>query len=213
MPYKDKEKRKQYLKEYKERNKERLADRRRELYKQNNPSTNWSIGHSDYRFCVSCDGKSDNKPLPGCIEPRHIKHYLNRKERNNEYRRRKRKEARELSIVWEKKEDPQKRRDYGKKQYDLRKEKIYSILGEKCVKCGYSDIRALQIDHVNGGGNTHRRALGWKYFKTLSEMSQDDLRKDFQILCANCNMIKKAENNEYSHSGSVTEEKDKGIQT
>lgn len=79
------------------------------------------------------------------------------------------------------------------------KQLIYGILGNKCVKCGFSDPRALQIDHINGGGKkemtqtykTHSRMI-WGYLK----LSPDEIRKKLQILCANCNWIKVHENKE-----------------
>src|SRR5215472_10179014 len=38
--------------------------------------------------------------------------------------------------------------DYGKKL----KDKLLSKFGAKCATCGFSDVRALQLDHVNGDG-------------------------------------------------------------
>jgi hypothetical protein len=77
------------------------------------------------------------------------------------------------------------------------REKIYDILGHICCKCAFSDKRALQIDHINGGGHDHRIATGWgnrAYYKSIVEDSQ--IKEKFQILCANCNWIKKFENRE-----------------
>lgn len=64
-------------------------------------------------------------------------------------------------------------------------------LGDKCVMCGIADPRVLQIDHINGGGNKERKLGGHKYRqKILAHL------EDYQILCANCNWIKKFERNE-----------------
>ena len=68
--------------------------------------------------------------------------------------------------------------------------------GGKCVRCNFNDWRALQIDHINGGGAKERRdsKIGaYKFYKQITE--NVDLDK-YQILCANCNWIKKHENNE-----------------
>lgn len=67
-----------------------------------------------------------------------------------------------------------------------------AILGDKCVRCGFSDERALQVDHVDGGGNKERRRIGTTrvYYLVLKDSSP------YQLLCANCNWIKKVENNE-----------------
>jgi len=74
---------------------------------------------------------------------------------------------------------------------------IYDKLGDHCVKCGFSDKRALQVDHINGNGNKTRREMtNYKFLKSLLEVSDEELFSNHQILCANCNQIKKIENNE-----------------
>ena len=78
--------------------------------------------------------------------------------------------------------------------------KIFELLGNKCAYCGFADPRALQIDHVNGGGTNEIKVLGQNryayYVHILSEIK--DGSKDYQLLCANCNWIKRWENGEYS---------------
>ncbi|MCK9370314.1 helix-turn-helix domain-containing protein [Candidatus Dojkabacteria bacterium] len=61
-------------------------------------------------------------------------------------------------------------------------------LGGKCNRCGFSDLRALQIDHINGGGSKEIT----KYYKKMIKEAPGK----YQILCANCNWIKRVENNE-----------------
>ena len=70
-------------------------------------------------------------------------------------------------------------------------------LGKVCVKCGFSDIRALQIDHMNGGGQKEIKRLGSRT-KLYKLVIQSVLNKEnkYQLLCANCNWIKRYENNE-----------------
>ncbi len=68
-------------------------------------------------------------------------------------------------------------------------------LGDKCVRCGFSDPRALQIDHINGGGRNERTKLGGIYYKKVLESIINKEGK-YQLLCANCNFIKRYENNE-----------------
>jgi hypothetical protein len=78
---------------------------------------------------------------------------------------------------------------------------IFDVLGHACTKCGYSDIRALQIDHIHGGGNKQRaldNSLG--YFRAILDDPQ--IKEKYQTLCANCNWIKRAENNENSNKRS-----------
>lgn len=75
---------------------------------------------------------------------------------------------------------------YQRHKYRLKKEII--ALGEfKCALCGYNDRRALEIDHVNGGGSEHHRRIGGiGYFKQVLKMLKN---KDARILCRNCNWI------------------------
>src|SRR6478735_3027983 len=45
--------------------------------------------------------------------------------------------------------------------YDVQlRQRVVNKLGGKCLHCGFSDIRALQIDHVNGGGNQEFKKQG-----------------------------------------------------
>jgi RNase P subunit RPR2 len=73
-----------------------------------------------------------------------------------------------------------------------RRAEFIAELGGACVRCGFDDPRALQIDHVNGGGIAELRTLsGTKYFAKVRANPGD-----YQLLCANCNWIKRAEQGE-----------------
>ena len=74
---------------------------------------------------------------------------------------------------------------------------VLNFLGGKCVKCGFSDPRALQIDHVNGGGIKDRNEGGITYYR---KVLNDSVGK-YQLLCANCNVIKRIENEEFGKKG------------
>ena len=66
----------------------------------------------------------------------------------------------------------------------------------KCAKCGFSDIRALTVDHKNGGGCDHRKQIK----KPLNDwIAQHNFPEEFQILCMNCQVIKKIENGEIQY--------------
>ena len=71
---------------------------------------------------------------------------------------------------------------------------ILEIMGGKCCRCGFDDVRALQIDHVNGGGSQERKTT-WNV-NILKSFLADE--KKYQLLCANCNWIKRAERGEIS---------------
>lgn len=72
--------------------------------------------------------------------------------------------------------------------------KVLEILGEVCVNCGYTDTRALQIDHVHGGGTQERMGSTTYYVNVLRSVHEKEGK--YQILCANCNWIKRVTKNE-----------------
>jgi hypothetical protein len=75
---------------------------------------------------------------------------------------------------------------------------VLDKLGNKCCRCGYSDLRALQIDHINGGGKEERRNISnTNSFYAKVVKSYDSKENLYQLLCANCNVIKRIENNEH----------------
>jgi hypothetical protein len=81
----------------------------------------------------------------------------------------------------------------------IARQKIIRLLGSKCsnVHCGFSDPRALQIDHVNGGGVKQIREYQHhgNYYHTVLKLIESGSH-DYQLLCANCNWIKRAERGE-----------------
>jgi hypothetical protein len=70
----------------------------------------------------------------------------------------------------------------------LKQRKIDS-LGGKCVVCGITDIRMLQIDHVNGDGA--RRVTSFAELRASPDR--------FQVLCANHHMLKTYEHGDQKH--------------
>lgn len=93
-----------------------------------------------------------------------------------------------------------KRRYNARRELNLKMEILthYSNGRPRCNHCGFDDIRALQIDHINGGGAQHRMSLvgsrsGSRFYIWLKK---NDYPEDYQVLCANCNWIKRVENRE-----------------
>lgn len=76
---------------------------------------------------------------------------------------------------------------------EIRK-KILNKLGNKCILCGFDNPWALQVDHINGGGTKEIKKQGGK--KVYYQMVLEDINGKYQLLCANCNWIKRHENNE-----------------
>lgn len=74
------------------------------------------------------------------------------------------------------------------------KDAAHAALGGVCFRCGFSDVRALQIDHVAGGGTRELKAGSrGAYYKRVTEQAHTG---KYQLLCANCNWIKRVENAE-----------------
>ena len=87
------------------------------------------------------------------------------------------------------------------------RERVVKELGGRCndPECkwvgldgehGCDDIRCLQVDHRRGNG--HRSALiSGNTYQHYKEMLGDlDKQEKYQVLCANCNWIKRKENRE-----------------
>ena len=90
-------------------------------------------------------------------------------------------------VGW--KATPEQRGQWNRQAYLNLRAKAIAALGGKCLHCGFSDERALQIDHKNGGGGIELKSIGaLKIYKAAK-----DGHPDYQLLCANCNWIKRAE--------------------
>lgn len=88
---------------------------------------------------------------------------------------------------------------YHSKASDLRMQILLHYSPDlKCQRCGFRDVRALSIDHINGGGNEHRRQFTHHiaYLRDIVSRWPDDLR----VLCMNCQFIHKHEMREARRS-------------
>jgi hypothetical protein len=75
---------------------------------------------------------------------------------------------------------------------------VLRALGNQCVRCGFTDWRTLQIDHVNGGGRRDRER--WSNTHEYLNAVLAAPPGIYQLLCANCNWIKKYERAEHAWS-------------
>lgn len=112
-------------------------------------------------------------------------YYLNHKQQFKEYQKKAWLLHREEKSKWA--------HDY--KQ--ARKELLLRHYGNgelKCVNCGFDNIKALSLDHINGGGNKHRRDTdnkgGEKFYTWLIK---NNFPEGYQTLCMNCQFIKRYE--------------------
>jgi len=76
--------------------------------------------------------------------------------------------------------------------------KLIYLLGDCCISCKIADRRVIQLDHKNGGGTQEYTKFGGhdlmiKYY--LEHI--DEAKQNLQVLCANCNLIKKYDNKEF----------------
>lgn len=69
-----------------------------------------------------------------------------------------------------------------------------------CNRCGYNDIRALSVDHIDGSGNKHYNKKGIKMSgQALYQwLKNNNFPPGYQILCLNCQFLKRWENKENS---------------
>lgn len=86
------------------------------------------------------------------------------------------------------KKHPEAGRRAALKSHRKARNECLAAYGSKCACCGESTPEFLAIDHINGGGNAHRRSLGKRdiYFWLRAE----GYPTEFQILCHNCNHAK-----------------------
>jgi hypothetical protein len=62
--------------------------------------------------------------------------------------------------------------------------KVIEEYGNKCKCCGETNPYFLVIDHINGGGAAHRKAVK----SIIIWLRDNNCPKDgFRLLCANCN--------------------------
>jgi hypothetical protein len=75
------------------------------------------------------------------------------------------------------------------------KNELFTLLGNKCVVCGYTGL-ALQLEHVNNNGREDVKKIGkgfgTSYYSVVIERIKKG-SKDYQLMCANHNMEKELE--------------------
>lgn len=95
--------------------------------------------------------------------------------------------------------NPTVRKEIANKSRRITKLKLkcsaYEKLGHKCAHCSDDRIHVLSIDHVNGDGADHRREIGRDYRKLYNSVIEDSSGR-FQLLCMNCQWIKRHSNGE-----------------
>lgn len=60
-----------------------------------------------------------------------------------------------------------------------------------CVQCGFTNVKALTIDHIGNDGSIHRRLVRANNSQAFYLwLRRNNYPKGFQTLCYNCQMIK-----------------------
>lgn len=121
--------------------------------------------------------------------PHNTESYKAYYERNKEkIRKQKREVMREL-----RRKDPLKYRSHSAQSKRRLKDRVFDKYGRECVRCGFTDERALTLDHVLNNGSEERTEHGERgvYRRALL----DQHTAEYQTLCMNCQFIKRHEAN------------------
>jgi len=157
------EKQKAQMKQYYQENKERILTRQGQYYKQN-------------RELILAQQKRN---------PTHTKavkreYFRRTEEKWRNYRLQNRDRLREKANRF---------------NHQLKLEVLTHYGGEPpcCQICGFEDIRALSIDHIEGDGREHRKKIG---SGLRAWLKRNHYPEGYQVLCMNCQFIKRFERGE-----------------
>ena len=101
---------------------------------------------------------------------------------------------REYQAKWREAHPDYHRKLASGRQQRLKRDVIshYSNGTNRCAFCSFDDIRALSIDHINGGGAKHIRSVHNLY----EWLIKNSYPLGFRVLCMNCQWVKRAEKKE-----------------
>ena len=112
------------------------------------------------------------------------------------------------SIKYWVKTHPEERNRWMRQDREKLKSEVFELLGNKCANPYnlnhgdfLTDRRSFQIDHVKGGGTRQKlisihRSKGRNGYLRMVRKDLLNGSKDYQLLCANCNQIKRIEQRE-----------------
>jgi hypothetical protein len=88
-------------------------------------------------------------------------------------------------------QQPEKHRAQSRAAKTRLRASLVATYGAECALCGFSDQRALTLDHILNNGAAERAELGERgvYRRALLP----DFRHEYRILCMNCQFIARAE--------------------
>lgn len=75
---------------------------------------------------------------------------------------------------------------YSRHSEEKRQRTIFEHYGLSCACCGNADFSVLSINHIDGGGNRHLKAIGAR--SVYRWLLSNDLPPGFDTKCLNCNI-------------------------
>ena len=100
----------------------------------------------------------------------------------------------ENKVQWLKHKDDPGAKELRNQKHTEHKQRLraetFAAYGNQCACCGEARREFLGIDHINGGGNKHRKQLQKYGVNFYCWLRQRGYPKEYQILCHNCNLAK-----------------------
>lgn len=70
------------------------------------------------------------------------------------------------------------------------RDKVIAAYGGRCVCCGETEPKFLELDHIDGKGGKHRREIGFNSEALYRWCEKNGFPPILQVLCANCHNAK-----------------------
>lgn len=101
------------------------------------------------------------------------------------------KELKRKSMQKRRAANPELFREQSRESKKKLRESLFKLYGHTCCVCGFNDKRALTLDHKLNNGSAERKELGERgvYYRARDNY----LPSEYQILCMNCQFIKRCE--------------------
>lgn len=126
------------------------------------------------------------------------------KEKQREYQARYHAKNPGLKAIWNKKWIVENRERFNASKYHYRDRVKVDVINHYsdgqmcCAYCGYSNIKALCIDHIDNDGAQWRKtnkvaSRSGQGINSLEALKKLGYPPGLQVLCANCNLIKEIE--------------------
>ena len=141
------------------------------------------------RYCMRCERE---RPIQDFAEVkrggrtyrRHLCH-----EHWNQYQREQK--DRHRSAINERRRatyraDPERGRSKSQTEYQRLRRRVLDAYGGACECCGERTYEFLAIDHIDGGGNQHRKSGGGSS-GVIRWLARNGCPEGYRVLCHNCN--------------------------